>query len=211
MKNAVAVCSYLLLLAASAARDVHIPCPPATSADKDAVITELLCIENYNKNMVLQRNAYGALQRGISGQDGSDCLAIRCIHPSELLLKLTATEAVSMQVELRLGSHDYVTTNEPAKPLNFNGILGSMPKGVTADSCQRKPLSYLQLNNTGRSEVTITGIELKLHYSDDSYKVVFEDKQARAIAPSSSLKIYKQDILNNQAFIRATAGSCHDH
>lgn len=223
MKDIIVICSYLLLLAASQPSgsaasqppDSSTPCPPAPRADKEALINELICIENHNKIRTLELDKYNGLSDRINGRDGSDCLAIRCINSYELSLKLhTSNPSEEAKIEVSLRSDnaiDIVTTNsEPAKPLRFNGILGSMPKGVVADSCQGKQLSYLKLSNPS-NEVTITSVELKLRLTDDSYKVVYKSEKNIILARNGTHTIYKTDILDNKAFIDAKAGSCSDN
>lgn len=224
MKDIIVICSYLLLLAASQPPGSAASQPPDSStcrpseprADKEALIDELICIENHNKIRTLELDKYNGLSDRINGRDGSDCLATRCINSHELSLKLHTSnpdERVEIGVSLRPdGVIDSVTTNsEPAKPLRFIGILGSMPKGVVADSCQSKRLSYLQLHNNSSGKVTITSVELKLRLTDDSYKVVYESEGHISLTSGGEHKINKKDILNNKAFIRAKAGSCSDN
>lgn len=224
MKDTIVICSYLLLLAASQpsgsaasqTSDSNTRCEPTARDDKEALITELICIENRNKNLVLQLDKYVGLLRSIRGQDGSDCLATRCIYPHELSLELRTSkpdEKVYIEVALRVGVADHVKTNsEPATTLSFNGILGSMPRNIASDSCQSKQLSFLKLSNNTSSEVTITSIKLKLRLTDDSYKVVYEEsKENITLARGMKHRISPSDILKNQKFISAAAGSCSDN
>ena len=225
MKDTIVICSYLLLLAAnqppgsaaSQISDSSTPCSPAARDDKEALISELICIENHNKNLVSDHlDKYLGLLRSIRGQDGSDCLATRCIYPHELSLELHTSnpdEKVYIQVALRAASAiDHVKTNsEPATTLNFNGILGSMPRNIASDSCQSKWLSFLKLSNKNSSEVTITSIKLKLRYTDDSYKVVYESKKNIDLVKGGSHIITQNEIHDNPKFIDAKAGSCSDN
>lgn len=209
MKKAIFICTCLLLLGVSMPNDDAILCSPAVIDDKEAAITELLCIEDHNKNLVLQRNKYFDLLGSIRGQDGSDCLAIRCINQNELLLELTTIpENATLTANLGGDVDNPVTSVQPS-PLKFKGILGKMPRGAIVDDCQSNYLSYLQL--TASRDVTITSIKLKLHYTDDSYKVVFEDKTNKRISAGGRLVIRKDEILANKAFIQASAGSCQDN
>ena len=212
MKNIVFTCSYLLLLAAELLRNESIPCQHAASNDKEAIIAELLCVENHNKTLVLQRNSYRGLLNRVRGQDGSDCLATRCINTGELSIEVTYTPANQI-IDVRLGGGqiDYVRKSERATPLlSFNGIIGNVPRGVATYSCQDNPLSYLQLSNPKAEEITVTAIKLKLHYTDDSYKVVFEDTQERKLGNGGSIIFSQLDIIKNQAFRTAAEGSCQD-
>lgn len=209
MKKAIFICNYLLLLAVSMPNDDAILCPPVTSDDKEAAITELLCIEDHNKNLVLQRSEYFDLLGSIRGQDGSDCLAIRCINEGELQLELTTNpENATLFANLGGEVNESVESGQ-ATPLSFKGILGTMPKGAIPYACQSNTLSHLVL--TANSNVTITSIKLKLHYTDDSYKVVFEDTQEEYLGAGDHLRIGKDDIITNEAFIKASAGSCQDN
>ena len=211
MKNTIVICAYLLLLATNFPRDEVIPCDPAPSNDKEAMITELLCIENYNKNLVLQRNGYGGLLRRINGQDGSDCLAIRCINTTELSIEVTYTPADKrIKVIWGGGGIDYVQQSGTAKKLSFNGIIGSMPRDAIPTSCQDKNMSYLQLQNNSGQEITVNSIKLELRYHGNKYKVVFEDKETRQLTNGDSIEFKQSDILGNKAFITASEGSCLD-
>ena len=109
MKNTIILCSSLLSLAVSAPT---VPCPAAASEDKEALLTELLCVEDHNKELVLERNAYESLLRSIKGQDGSDCLAMRCINGGELSIELlTEPEQVNFTIEFGAGKKHYVTSS----------------------------------------------------------------------------------------------------
>ena len=212
MKNTTVICIYLLSLAANLPRGDNVPCAPATSDDKEAVIAELLCIENYNKNLVLQRKGYDRLLRRVRGQDGSDCLAIRCIHPYKLSLELiTEPKNIYIKVTSRGETTDYIKRSGEATPLDFTGIIGSMPRGVTAYGCQNSSMSYLRLVNKQVQKVKVTSIKLELRYADDTYKTIFEDTQEKLLTNGGSITLRAEKILTNTAFIKAAAGSCQDN
>ncbi len=213
MKNTTVICIYLLSLAANLPRGDNVPCAPATSDDKEAVIAELLCIENYNKNLVLQRKGYDRLLRRVRGQDGSDCLAIRCIHPNDLSLELITEppEKITIKVTSRGETTDHIKRSGEATPLGFTGIIGSMPSGVTAYGCQNSSMSYLLLKNENAQAVKVTSIKLELRYADDTYKTIFEDTQEKLLTNGGSIKLSAREILTNTAFIKAAAGSCQDN
>ena len=210
MKNTIILCSSLLSLAVSAPT---VPCPAAVSEDKEALLTELLCVEDHNKELVLERNAYESLLRSIKGQDGSDCLAMRCINGGELSIELlTAPEQVNFAIEFGNGKKHYVTSSNRAMPLlDFRGIIGPMPNGAFADSCQSNSMSYVRvINDTGQA-VTLKSVKLVLHYTDDSYKTIFADTQQRSLPSGNSVSFSRDDLLNNQEFLNAKGGSCSDN
>ena len=211
MKNIIIPCSCLLLGAQQLGDPSHV-CPPALSNDKEAVISELLCLENNNKTMVLQRNSYKRLLHNIRGQDGSDCLALRCINTGELSLELsTVPSQVYIKVMWGSNDSDYITSSEQAKALSFEGIIGAMPRGKVKDTCQEKSLSSFKLINAGTQAVTFKSIKLELRYTDNTHKTIFADTQSRTLKRGASVKISANDILNNQAFISAAVGSCQDN
>ena len=212
IKNTIILCSSLLSLAVSTPT---VPCPAAVSEDKEALLTELLCVEDHNKELVLERNAYESLLRSINGQDGSDCLAMRCINSGELSIELlTAPEQVNLAIEFGNGEKHYVTSaRDRAVPLlDFRGIIGPMPQqGAFADSCQSNSMSYVRvINDTGHA-VTLKSVKLVLHYTDDSYKTIFADTQQRRLPSGSSVSFSRDKLHKNQEFLKAKGGSCFDN
>lgn len=221
-KNIVISCS-LLLYGINLRADDPPPCAPAAPApaaaglnqavadSKAALITELLCVENFNKELILKLRRYEKLQRAIRGQDGSDCLAMRCITKGELYVEVIGTPAdVWLQAKFGGGQSDNIKVGE-ATAVDFNGIIGTANTLLT-DPCHdtTNSMSYLEISNTSGKAVTLSSIKMELRFTNDSYKVIFEDDSEIELLTNKSFTINKSSILDNQAFITAAVGSCHD-
>ncbi len=216
MRNSVILCIHFLSSAAnSAPAGGDVPCALAAPENKDAVITELLCVEDHNKRMVLERNNYESLRRAINGQDGSDCLAIRCINPGELSIELhTKPEAVDFTVEFGDGQKHYVTSAgaQPIPLEAWRGIIAPVPRSIPyPDSCQRNSMSYIDITNDGRQAVALATVKLVLRFTDGLSKTIFADTQTRTLEPDRSVVFQRQQLLDNAAFQRAKEGSCFDN
>ena len=210
-KSIILYTSMLINIAATQEFVGH--CPPASADDKQALIAELLCVENHNKELILRRNQYDSLLRIIRQQDGSDCLGIRCINANELSIKVdTNPEKTQLKVDFGDGNTTTLTGGQ-STATDFTGIIGTMPNDTLTDTCHStsNSMSFIKVISNQGKKVTITSIELKLRYPNDTYKTVFfTDELNTTLSRNEDLRITKDDILSNPAFLTASAGSCHD-
>lgn len=214
MKKSIILYSSMLINIAATQQQFVGPCPPAPANDKQALIAELVCLENHNKELFLKRNQYDSLMKIIRGEDGSDCLGIRCINANELSIKVvTDPEGAQLNVEFGDGRMTGVVGGQ-LTPVNFTGIIDSMANTPLTDECHRtgNSMSYVRMTNNSWSAVTITNVELKLRYPNNTYKTVFADDKLDQTLSSRNddFTIVKDSILSNQAYLTAAAGSCHD-
>ena len=209
MRKLVILGGLLLYSLNSIAAD-RAPCTSAVDGNKRALIDALVCVEDYNKRLILQRNSYESLLRVLRGQDGSDCLAIRCINDHELSIEVSTTTPSTLAVEFGDGMETIVTSGK-AVTVRFHGIIGNMPDALT-DFCHSNSMSYLQLRNDSNQAVTISSIKLTLRAPDSSEKDIFvvSENLNKELDPNKSFQIAKNDIMANKAFTIAAAGSCHD-
>ena len=214
MKKLIILYTSMLINIAAAQQQFVGPCPPAPAKDKQALIAELVCLENYNKELILQRNQYDSLLRIIRGKDGSDCLGIRCINTNELSIKVvTNPEGARLQVEFGRSTKTPIVGGQ-FTPVKFTGIIGTMANDVLTDECHRmgRSMSHVRVINAyNQGAVAITSVELRLLYPNNTYKTVFTDANLNVSLPfNDNFTIVKDSILSNQAYLTAAAGSCHD-
>ena len=211
MKKSIILYTSMLVNIAATQQQYVGPCPLAPAHDKQALIAELLCIENHNKKLSLRRNQYDSLLSIIRGEDGSDCLGIRCINTNELFIKVdTNPERARLKVEFGDGTNTQLVGGE-STPADFTGTIDTMTDAPTY-GCHSNSMSYVRVINNSRSSVTIKSVELKVLYPNDTYKTVFYDDKLNEVLPSNNddFTITKNNILSNQAYLTAAAGSCHD-
>ena len=212
MKKSIILYTSMLSNIAATQQQYVGPCPPAPAGNKQALIAELVCLENHNKELILRRNQYDSLLRIIRKQDGSDCLGIRCINEGELSIKVvTDPEKTALLVEFGDGDKTRVTGGS-FKDVDFSGTISTMANDSLTDVCHSKSMSYVKIINDSNNKVTIESVELRLRYPNDTYKTVFLDDNLddKLNGLSSSLIINKESILSNPTFTTASAGSCHD-
>ena len=208
MKKSIILYASILSNIAAVQQPVS-PCSLAPAGDKQALIAALVCLENHNKELILRLEQYDSLLRIIRGEDGSDCLANRCINDYELSIKVvTAPARAQLKVEFGDGTPTIVTGGEFTS-VKFTGTIGTLADDLLVDQCHRtgNSMSYVRVSNNSTKTATIESVELKLRYPNDTYKTVFF---ADKLSATNSLTISKDSILSNQAFSTAAAGSCHD-